>query len=62
MSALDRLFRAAQRHHDNASEPSHDYRVTTKMIRCQQCGEWKPQGDDPNVCDDCLKDYTDKTT
>jgi hypothetical protein len=59
---MDRNLRAAQRHHDNKSEPTHDYRVTLKKIRCRQCGEWKPQGDDPNVCDDCAKENFNDTT
>jgi len=59
MSALDRLFRAAQRRYDNMSEPECDYRVTFKKIRCRQCGEWKPQGDDPNVCDECADEDLD---
>jgi ribosomal protein L32 len=56
---MDRNFRAAQRRYDNDSEPTHDYRVTPKMIRCKQCGKWKQLGDDPNVCDDCANEDLD---
>ena len=59
MSKHSRQFRAAQRRYDNQSEPNHDYRVTFKKIRCPQCGEWKPQGDDPNICDDCSEENFD---